>query len=116
MLLYLFFSKNDIIAFGLSVFYNTLINLLLFLISHQMVNYFLNCQYFRVHLDSERREVLSCVLSDSLKSTRNKMSTFDVYVIMSVMHNMESNSVLLSMAVLAVLLVARVEDLVLAEK
>lgn len=44
------------------------------------------------------------------------MSSFDVYVIMSVMHNMESNSVLLSMAVLTVLLEAGVEDLVLAEK
>lgn len=35
---------------------------------------------------------------------------------MSVTHNMESDSVLLSVAVLAVSLVARVEDLVLAEK
>ena len=35
---------------------------------------------------------------------------------MSVMHNTESNPVVLSMAFLAVLLVARVEDLVLAEK
>lgn len=35
---------------------------------------------------------------------------------MSVTHSMESDSGLLSVAALAVLLVARVEDLVLAEK
>lgn len=35
---------------------------------------------------------------------------------MSVMHNRKSNPVVLSVAFLAVLLVARAEDLVLAEK
>lgn len=53
------FSEDGIVAFGVTAFYNTLINFLLFLISPQMVIYFLTCQYFRFHLESGRREVLT---------------------------------------------------------
>lgn len=67
-------------AFGVSVFYNTLMNFLLFLLSPQMVMYFLNLPVFQIPPGIREKGGSHSVFFQLLKtSTGNKMSAFSVY-------------------------------------